>query len=129
MITSKQILEYIIYQLTKSHDGCIPVVPAGVVDVGIDEGEDVRDDVVLNARSEQHDTHACRLARVPLVVVIRLLLLAQHLHQDRHQVLETGREREGCFRLTQEQLYHRKILAFHSTKFVICKSYIKLMSS
>ncbi len=48
--------------------------PVGVLDVILDEGEDVGDDIVLAAGGEQHHAHARSLVRVPVVLVVKLLL-------------------------------------------------------
>ena len=63
---------------TKRHHSGVPVSPVGVGDVVLDEGQDVRHDVVLAARRHQHQTDARRLARVPLVIVVILLLRTRH---------------------------------------------------
>lgn len=57
-------------------------------------------DIIFTARSHQHQTHSSSLTRVPLIIIVILLLLGQHLRQDRHQVLQRafGIETAGTFR-------------------------------
>ena len=45
--------------------------------------------VVLHTRSQKHDAHARRLARIPFVVVLAVLLLAQSLQKYGHQILQS----------------------------------------
>ena len=59
---------------TEGHDGGVAKPPLGALDVLVDERQDVRNDVVLAARRHQHEADARRLARVPVVIVVQLLL-------------------------------------------------------
>ena len=52
----------------------VPVSPVCVLDVVLDEGQDVWDDVVLAAGGEQHHADPRGLVRVPVVFVVKLLL-------------------------------------------------------
>ena len=52
------------------------------------EWQNVLNHVILAAICEEHETDAGRLARVPVVVVVKFLLLGQRLHQEGHDVLE-----------------------------------------
>lgn len=58
----------------EGHDGGVAVAPVGVLDVLLDEGQHVRHHVVLATRGQQHQAHARRLARVPVVIVVVLVL-------------------------------------------------------
>lgn len=58
----------------EGHDRGIPVAPVGVFDVLFDEGQDVRDDVILAAGRQQHQTHAGCLAWVPVIIVVIFIL-------------------------------------------------------
>ena len=58
----------------EGHDRGVPAAPVGVLDVLLDEGQDVGQHVVLAAGGQQHQAHAGRLAGVPLVVVVVLVL-------------------------------------------------------
>lgn len=107
----------------KGHDGGVPASPVRVFDVFLDEGQDVRQDIVLAAGGQQHQAHAGRLAGVPVVVVVVLVLqqepshvrrlhpqhlqscqlcylLGEGLGQDGHQVLQSpfGVELTGVLR-------------------------------
>ena len=59
---------------TEGHDGGVAKPPLGALDVLVDERQDVRNNVVLAARRHQHEADARRLARVPVVIVVQLLL-------------------------------------------------------
>ena len=50
------------------------MTPIVVLDVVLDEGDDMGNDVVLAAGGQQHHAHASRLVRVPVVLVVKLLL-------------------------------------------------------
>lgn len=60
--------------VTESHDGGVPEAPVSVLDVFLDERKHVIDDVILAALRHQHDAHARRLARIPLVVIVHFVL-------------------------------------------------------
>lgn len=62
---------------SEGHDGGVSVPPVGAFDVFFDEGQDVRNHVVLAAGGQQHQTHPCRLTGVPVVVVVVLVLKRQ----------------------------------------------------
>lgn len=67
---------------SKGHNGGVSVAPVGVFDVVFDEGQDVRNHVILTAGGQQHQTHASSLTRVPVVVVVVLVL-----HKSGSQVI------------------------------------------
>lgn len=59
---------------SEGHDGRVSVAPVGMFDVFFDEGQNVRNHVVLTAGGQQHQTHTCRLTGVPVVIVVILVL-------------------------------------------------------
>lgn len=58
----------------EGHDGGVAVAPVGMLDVLLDEGQHVRNHVVLAAGGQQHQAHARRLARVPVIIIVILVL-------------------------------------------------------
>ncbi|MEQ2273519.1 hypothetical protein XENORESO_005226, partial [Xenotaenia resolanae] len=67
----------------KRHDGGVSVPPIWVFDVLLDEGQNVGNHIVFATGGQQHQTHACSLAGVPVIVVVVL-----GLGQDGDQVLQ-----------------------------------------
>lgn len=59
---------------SEGHDGGVSVAPVEVFDVFFDEGQNVRNHVVLAAGGQQHQTHACCLTGVPVIIVVVLVL-------------------------------------------------------
>jgi len=59
---------------TKCHDRSVAEAPVGVLYILCDEGQHMLYYIVLAARGHQHQTHTCCLARIPLIVIIKLLL-------------------------------------------------------
>lgn len=58
----------------EGHDGGVAVPPVWMFYVLLDEGQDVRNHVVLTAGGQQHQTHPRRLAGVPVIIVVVLVL-------------------------------------------------------
>lgn len=58
----------------EGHDGGVAVTPVGMFDVLLDEGQDVRDHVVFTAGGQQHQTHPRRLAGIPVIIIVVLVL-------------------------------------------------------
>jgi len=77
-------------KLTERHEGGISVPPIGADNIFLDEGKHVLDNIVLAASGQEHQANAGRLARVPVVFVVVLLLLRELLHQHRAQVLQSS---------------------------------------
>ena len=75
----------------------------------LDKGEDVRDDVVLAARGEEHEAHAGGLAGVPVVLVVELFLFRHGLHEERHDELE------GALRVEPADVLWWPALLLHRT--------------
>lgn len=59
---------------SKGHNGGVSVAPVGVFDVVFDEGQNVRNHIILTAGGQQHQTHTCCLTGVPVIVIIVLVL-------------------------------------------------------
>lgn len=59
---------------SEGHDGGVSVAPVVMFDVFFDEGQNVRNHVVLTAGGQQHQTHTCSLTGVPVVIVVVLVL-------------------------------------------------------
>lgn len=70
----------------KDHDGGITFPPVGVLDVGLDERNDERDDGITDDGSQETDTRSGRHADVPFIVFRILVLLCQQGQDDRQDL-------------------------------------------
>lgn len=66
----------------KGHNSSLTVAPIGVLDVGLDEGHDRRDNWVTNALSKERKTGGGSHRHIPLVIFLVLLLLGQQPQQN-----------------------------------------------
>ena len=80
----------------EGHDGGVAVAPVGVLDVLLDEGQHVGHHVILATGGQQHQAHARRLARVPVVIVVILVLT-----DKRRSKSHGGKHRHFSFILSQ----------------------------
>ena len=71
----------------QSHDGSVPVLPVGTAQMLFDEGCHVCHNVVLAAGGHQREADTGRLARVPVVLIVVLLL--EPREGGRHQLRPT----------------------------------------
>ena len=79
---------------TERHDSSVAIAPVGVGDVFSNKRQDQVDDVILAAHGHDVETDAGRLARIPLIFVVELLLLSEPEHEDRHDELQGSCKRE-----------------------------------
>ena len=58
----------------KRHESGVAVAPVGVLDVVLDERKNVGHDAVLAAGGKKHHADPSGLARVPVVLIVKLFL-------------------------------------------------------